>query len=88
MNGPANMAYAARAADARIAIPTLFLHGAYDYVCETMDSQLAGPMRANCADLTEAVVESGHWMAQEKPREVNAALARWLAAKLPDVWRG
>ena len=45
-------------------------------------------MRANCADLTEAVVESGHWMAQEKPREVNAHLARWLAAKLPDAWQG
>jgi pimeloyl-ACP methyl ester carboxylesterase len=30
--------------------------------------------------LTEAVIDSGHWMAQEKPREVNAALVRWLAA--------
>ena len=35
------------------------------------------------ADLTEAVVNSGHWMAQEKPVAVNAALARWLATKLP-----
>ena len=43
-------------------------------------------MRAHCADLTEAVVESGHWMAQEKPAEVNAALAKWLAARLPDLW--
>lgn len=87
MNGAANMAYAAKAPD-RIEIPALFLHGAYDYVCETMDSRLAEPMRANVADLTEAVVESGHWMAQEKPREVNAALAKWLAAKLPGIWPG
>ena len=82
------MAYAARAADKRIAIPTLFLHGAYDYVCETLDSRLPEPMRANCADLTEVVLESGHWMAQEKPRKVNAALVKWLAAKLPEIWPG
>lgn len=85
MNGPANMAYAARAAD-RLTVPALFLHAAYDYVCETIDSELARPMRANVPDLTEGVVESGHWMAQEKPREVNAALAKWLAAKLPELW--
>ena len=43
-------------------------------------------MREDCADLTEVVVKSGHWMAQEKPVEVNAALARWLALKLPQYW--
>jgi len=31
-------------------------------------------------------VQSGHWIAQEKPAEVNAALAQWLATSLPDVW--
>ena len=87
MNGPANMAYAARApGGGRLAMPALFLHAAFDYVCETLDSTLAEPMRAHCADLTEAIVESGHWMAQEKPAEVNAALAKWLAARLPDLW--
>jgi hypothetical protein len=25
-------------------------------------------------------------MAQERPVDVNAALAKWLAAKLPDYW--
>ena len=48
---------------------------------------LAEPMRGDCADLTEVVVKSGHWMAQEKPVDVNAALARWLATKLPDYWK-
>ena len=56
-------------------MPVLFLHGAYDYTCETIDSRLAEPMRLHCADLTEVVVESGHWMAQENPVAVNAALA-------------
>ena len=67
--------------------PVLFLHGAYDTTCETMTSKLAEPMRRDCSDLTEVVVKSGHWMAQEKPVDVNAALARWLATKLPDYWK-
>jgi pimeloyl-ACP methyl ester carboxylesterase len=67
-------------------MPVLFMHGAYDYVCETIDSRLAEPMRANCANLTEATILSGHWMAQEKPIHVNAALAKWLALQLPALW--
>jgi hypothetical protein len=31
-------------------------------------------------------VPSGHWMAQEKPSAVNAALAKWLAIHLPEIW--
>jgi pimeloyl-ACP methyl ester carboxylesterase len=52
-----------------------------------MTSKLPEPMRHACADLTEVVVESGHWMAQEQPVAVNAALAKWLAAKLPGYWK-
>jgi pimeloyl-ACP methyl ester carboxylesterase len=82
MNGPANTAYAERARkNWRLEMPALFLHAAHDYVCETVDSRLAEPMRAHCANLTEVVVQSGHWMAQEKPAEVNAALSRWLSAQ-------
>lgn len=89
MNHKANGAYAKRAPNGgKLAMPALFLHGAYDMTCETMVSKLAEPMRRDCADLTEVVVKSGHWMAQEQPVAVNAALARWLAAKLPDHWQG
>ena len=87
MNHKANGAYAKRAPNGgRLAMPVLFLHGAYDTTCETMTSKLAEPMRQSCADLTEVVVESGHWMAQEKPVAVNAALAKWLATRLPGYW--
>ncbi len=83
MNHERNIDYAAKAQNGgRITLPVLFLHGAYDYVCETVDSRLAEPMRAFCSDLTEVVVESGHWMAQENPVAVNAALSRFLATKL------
>jgi pimeloyl-ACP methyl ester carboxylesterase len=87
MNGGANIAYAGRAkANWRLTMPVLFLHAACDYVCETIDSRLAEPMRAYCADLTEATVPSGHWMAQERPIDVNATLAKWLALRFPQLW--
>lgn len=87
MNAAANIAYAALARDrGRLALPVLFLHAAFDTTCDTLDSRLAEPMRAHCADLTEIVVPCGHWMAQEQPYKVNAALAKWLATKVPDVW--
>jgi pimeloyl-ACP methyl ester carboxylesterase len=88
MNHDRNIAYAKEVTGGgRLAMPVLFLHGAHDYTCETIDSRLAEPMRLHCTDLTEVVVESGHWMAQENPAAVNAALVRFLAAKLPSVWR-
>jgi pimeloyl-ACP methyl ester carboxylesterase len=87
VNPQANVEYAERArAHWRLTMPTLFLHGAYDYICETIDSQLAEPMREHCANLSEVTVPSGHWMAQEKPQHVNAALAQWLTAQLPQLW--
>jgi len=89
MNPDANVAFALKAkANWRLKMPVLFLHGAYDYTCETIDSQLAQPMRDHCANLTEAVVPSGHWMAQEQPARVNAELAKWLAAQVPQLWLG
>ncbi len=87
MNHGRNVEYAKRARDGgRISLPVLFLHGAYDTTCETMVSRLAEPMREDCADLTEVVVQSGHWMAQERPEAVNAALAGFIARKLPHLW--
>jgi pimeloyl-ACP methyl ester carboxylesterase len=71
----------------RLEMPVLFMHAAYDYTCATIGTRLADPMRAACADFTEAVARTGHWMAQEDPVTVNAALARWIATKLPMVWR-
>jgi pimeloyl-ACP methyl ester carboxylesterase len=87
MNHKANSAYAQTSKnDGKLSMPVLFLHGAYDTVCETITSRLPEPMRRDCVDLTEVVVQSGHWMAQENPVSVNAALAKWLATKLPAYW--
>lgn len=86
-NHLANAAYAQTARnDGRLAMPVLFLNARYDYVCECTHSRLAEPMRAYCRHLTEVTIRSGHWMAQEKPGEVNAALVHWLATAVPGVW--
>jgi pimeloyl-ACP methyl ester carboxylesterase len=88
MNHERNVDYARRAVHGgKISLPVLFLHAEYDYICDTLGSRLAEPMRADCADLTEAAVQSGHWMAQEQPLDVNAALVRWLATRFPELWR-
>jgi pimeloyl-ACP methyl ester carboxylesterase len=87
MNHRRNAQFAAKARDGgKLRLPVLFLHGAHDFTCETINSRLAEPMRTDCENLTEVVVPSGHWMAQEKPASVNAAIARWLATRLPETW--
>ena len=82
LNDAANIAYAAEAAQfGRIDLPVLFLHAEHDPVCDTMRSRLADPMREDCTDLSEASIAAGHMLMLENPREVNAALDDWLAAK-------
>ncbi|WP_153505183.1 alpha/beta fold hydrolase [Cumulibacter manganitolerans] len=85
VNDEANAAYS-RAGSQRLEMPVLFLHGRYDAVCQTVRSRLADPMREACPRLSEHIVDSGHWMAQEKPVAVNAALAGWLAREVADWW--
>lgn len=87
MNHAANAVYTAKWRDAgRLSLPVLFLAARYDFVCECNRSRLADPMRELCSDLTYATLDCGHWMAQEKPREVNAALVRWLVEHVPEAW--
>ena len=87
MNHATNAAYAQAAQnDGYLDIPVLFLTAQYDYTCECTHSQLAEPMRTYCRNLKEESIRSGHWMAQEKPVEVNAALVKWLATSVPGVW--
>lgn len=89
MNHERNRQYGAGAPNGgRLEMPVLFFSAAYDYTCETATSRLAEPMREACADLTWVDVASGHWMAQERPWQVNGALARWLATNVPEAWPG
>ena len=79
LNPGASRAYAARApGGGTLSLPVLFLHAAYDAICETVDSRLAEPMRHDCTNLTERVLETGHWIVQEQPAQVSAAIEAWL----------
>ncbi len=87
MNHEANAQYAARAQNGGyLDLPVLFVSGTYDFTCETVTSRLAEPMQHYCRSLTTKRIDSGHWMAQEKPLEVNAALAEWLVRRVPAHW--
>jgi pimeloyl-ACP methyl ester carboxylesterase len=80
MNHPQNAEFAAeRKNDGILEMPVLFLGARYDYVCDTMTTGLAEPMREMSKNLTEHVVDSGHWMAQERPDDVNRHIEAWLA---------
>jgi soluble epoxide hydrolase / lipid-phosphate phosphatase len=87
MNHAVNAEYAKSAKNnGYLDMPVLFLNARYDYVCECTHSRLAEPMRTYCRNFTELTIRSGHWMAQEKPVEVNAALVQWLVTKVPSLW--
>jgi len=87
MNHEANAEYFTHAKnDHRLEMPALFIGADYDSTCETKTSRLTEPMRQWCQNLEEVSIASGHWMAQEKPREVNRALVRWMVQKVPEVW--
>ena len=63
-------------------MPALFVHATYDYVCDTTTTGFAEPMRKLCKDLTEERLDCGHWMAQEKPIELNEILSIGFQVKL------
>lgn len=84
LNDPENIAFAREALDfGRLSLPVLFLHGAWDTVCETARGRLAEPLRADCIDLTEATIAAGHMLMVEQPDAVNHAIETWLLEKQP-----
>jgi pimeloyl-ACP methyl ester carboxylesterase len=64
---------------ARVEVPALFISGAGDAVRAMVPLD---PMRESVADLRGVVLVpgAGHWVQQERPEEVNAALLGFLAA--------
>jgi pimeloyl-ACP methyl ester carboxylesterase len=87
LNHKTNEAYGAKAVNGgNLDMPVLFIAALYDYVCESVHSRLGEPMRAHCRNLKEEIIKAGHWVAQEKPLEVNAALVEWLATSVRNLW--
>lgn len=87
MNHGANYAYNSNVPnDGELSVPVLFVQTTYDNTCEAKKSGFGDGMRKACKDLTELTLDAGHWGALERPRDVNAALARFLVEKLPAFW--
>ena len=87
MNHRRNQQYASTSRNSgKLAMPVLFFHAEFDFTCETLASRMAEPMRRDCEHLSELVLPTGHWMAQEAPTGVNAGLVRWLAREVPAAW--
>jgi pimeloyl-ACP methyl ester carboxylesterase len=64
----------------KLRMPVLFVHASWDPTCSTLGTAaLAEPMRAACSDLTEAVVDSGHYVSLENPEGLESSLGGWLA---------
>ena len=79
VNGDENQKFNELKDDHSLNMPSLFVHATYDYVCDTTSSpKFAQPMRELCKNLTEERIDCGHWMAQEKPEELNKILGKWL----------
>lgn len=82
LNDTANAGFAAEAPGfGRLALPVLFVHAAWDTVCDTVHSALAKPMREDCADLSKATIEAGHSVMLEAPDAVNEAIETWVRGK-------
>ncbi|RWA08361.1 hypothetical protein EKO27_g6747 [Xylaria grammica] len=91
MNHKANAAYNSQAPNGgRLGRdkPVLFIHARFDYICTTLTTRLAEPMREACENLSEVTIEAGHNVSFEKPEEVNAAVTRFLVEKVKECWPG
>ncbi|KIX92155.1 uncharacterized protein Z520_12148 [Fonsecaea multimorphosa CBS 102226] len=70
-------------------MPVLFVHTEYDAVCQTAHNpKLVQAMRDHCRDLTEFVIQAGHWGNLECPEEVNSGIASWVLKSVRDWWPG
>lgn len=59
----------------RIKCPTLFVRAMKD---DMITDEIVGMMGVNVPDLTIRVVDAGHWLLWEKPREVNAFITEFM----------
>lgn len=87
MNDANNLVYANEAMNNGVLkMPVLFLAGTYDYINDTVRTNLINPMKKKCRRLTINQIDSGHWMQHERAEEVNKLLSRWIAINCPSIW--
>ncbi|KAF1970401.1 alpha/beta-hydrolase [Bimuria novae-zelandiae CBS 107.79] len=61
--------------------PVLYIDAKHDAICSTTTLPLAAETQKRAAKLLSyELIESGHWVHLEKPKETNEALEKWLGA--------
>ncbi|KAI0199292.1 putative epoxide hydrolase [Astrocystis sublimbata] len=88
MHHERNAQFNGRKSNNALTQPVLFIHAAWDVVCDTKTSRLAEPMRRACSNLTEATIQSDHYPQYQKPSEFNAVVCRFIIEKVPSEWPG
>ncbi|MEU6579511.1 alpha/beta hydrolase [Nocardia sp. NPDC046763] len=80
LNHADNLAYSDTSpADGNLEVAALFIGARYDTVADTAQSALAHPMREHCRNLTEVMLDAGHWVGLERPQEVNSTIEQWIS---------
>jgi len=74
VNDVDNRTFVEEAGSDRVEFPALLVIGRHDYVNDAAYSELAAPMRELCDDLDVREVDAGHWVHQERPAEITAAI--------------
>ncbi|KPI39416.1 Bifunctional epoxide hydrolase 2 [Cyphellophora attinorum] len=66
----------------RIDVPLLFVGQTGDWVCRT-DLMKDAKDQGLVNDVTEKVLDAGHWWAYEKPQDMGGIIADWLKERFP-----
>lgn len=84
LNHDVNAAYTQSAKNGGVLeCPVLYIDAKHDAVCSPSTTpKFKQAQEEYTRDLTYKQIESGHWVALEKPKEVNDALEKWLGSKV------
>jgi pimeloyl-ACP methyl ester carboxylesterase len=91
LNHAANRSYTLQKSvdNGKLSMPVLFIHTAYDAVCQTVDNPLfMKDMREKTQNLSEMVIKAGHWGNLECPEEVSLGIVEFVGMKIREAWPG
>ena len=72
--------------DGYLHMPVLFIGANWDPISDIAISSIADAQKQHCTNLREVILDAGHWVALEKPEEVNTAIVEWLVQSVPGWW--
>ena len=89
MNHKDNRAYALNNSkhDGHLHMPVLFIGANWDPISDVAVSSIANEQKKYCAQLKEVYLDAGHWVALERPQEVNSTVIDWLHEVIPESQR-